>query len=62
MILKSLPVFLLDPTTTNDISMDNMMGEKSGGSDMQHAMYTSERYAKHMQQILPWMENRGYFQ
>lgn len=42
--------------------MDNMMGEKSGGSDVQHAMYTSERYAKHMQQILPWMENRGYFQ
>ncbi|XP_046803878.1 uncharacterized protein LOC111676013 [Lucilia cuprina] len=61
-ILKSLPVFLLDPTTTNDISMDNMMGDKSSGSDMQQAMYTNERYAKHLQQILPWMENRGYFE
>ncbi|KAM7362730.1 uncharacterized protein ACRADG_013298 [Cochliomyia hominivorax] len=60
-VLKSLPVFLLDPTSTDDISMDNMMGDKSDGSDMQKAMYTNERYAKHMQQVLPWLANRGYF-
>uniref|UniRef100_A0A1I8NNZ0 CHK kinase-like domain-containing protein n=1 Tax=Stomoxys calcitrans TaxID=35570 RepID=A0A1I8NNZ0_STOCA len=60
-ILKSLPVFLLDPSATADINIDNMMGEKSDGGAMQNAMYTGKSYCQHMEQILPWMANRGYF-
>ncbi|XP_073819745.1 uncharacterized protein [Musca autumnalis] len=60
-ILKSLPVFLLDPTATKDINMDNMMGDKKDGGAMQKAMYTGEGYCKQMQQLLPWLANKGYF-
>ncbi|XP_061395693.1 uncharacterized protein LOC133331310 [Musca vetustissima] len=60
-ILKSLPVVLLDPSTTKDINMDNMMGDKKDGGAMQKAMYTGERYCKQMQQLLPWLANKGYF-
>ncbi|XP_075165607.1 uncharacterized protein LOC142238001 [Haematobia irritans] len=60
-ILKSLPVFLLDPTTTSDVNIENMMGEKTDGGAMEKAMYTGKSYCEHMQQILPWMANRGYF-
>lgn len=42
--------------------MDNMMGDKSDGGAMQKAMYNGENYCKHMEKILPWMENRGYFE
>ncbi|XP_075165596.1 uncharacterized protein LOC142237992 [Haematobia irritans] len=60
-ILKTLPVFLLEPTSTSDINIENIMGEKHDGGAMLKAMYTGRSYCAHMQQILPWMTNRGYF-
>lgn len=38
------------------------MGDKSDGGAMQKAMYNGENYCKQMEKILPWMENRGYFE
>uniref|UniRef100_A0A1I8MRV5 CHK domain-containing protein n=1 Tax=Musca domestica TaxID=7370 RepID=A0A1I8MRV5_MUSDO len=60
-LLKSLPVILLDPKATKDINMDNMMGDKNDGGAMQKAMYTGVGYCKQMQQLLPWLANKGYF-
>lgn len=52
-----LPVVLLDPTES--ATFENFMTNNEAGTEFRNLMYTNPRYKKHIQQILPWLDNRG---
>lgn len=52
-----LPVVLLDPTAT--ATFENFWNADTEGTEFRNLMYTNKRYKKHIEQILPWLDNRG---
>lgn len=52
-----MPVVLLDPSENS--TMDNFLTDSDAGRDFRYKMYTSSRYIKAMNDLLPWLDNRG---
>ncbi|EDW14078.2 uncharacterized protein LOC6572510 [Drosophila mojavensis] len=52
-----LPLVLLDPTES--ATFDNFFGDSEAGANFKKQMYTSTRYKRYIEQILPWLDNRG---
>ncbi|KAM8703725.1 hypothetical protein ACLKA7_008367 [Drosophila subpalustris] len=52
-----LPIVLLDPTES--ATFENFMGESKAGNDFKSLMYSGKRYKQYIEQILPWLDNRG---
>ncbi|XP_061399283.1 uncharacterized protein LOC133334991 [Musca vetustissima] len=50
---------LLDPT--KDANMENFWGDNDEAMAFKMAMYSNDRYRKHMEAILPWLKYRGAF-
>ncbi|XP_030240310.1 uncharacterized protein LOC108654367 isoform X2 [Drosophila navojoa] len=52
-----LPVVLLDPTES--ATFENFLGDSETGANFKKLMYTNKRYKRYIEQILPWLDNRG---
>ncbi|XP_062124982.1 uncharacterized protein LOC133838049 [Drosophila sulfurigaster albostrigata] len=52
-----LPVVLLDPTES--ATFENFFADTESGSDFKNLMYSNKRYQHYIEQILPWLDNRG---
>ncbi|KAL5274239.1 hypothetical protein ACFFRR_000789 [Megaselia abdita] len=52
-----MPVVLLDPS--ENATMDNFLNDSEAGNDFRKKLYTSSRYIKAMNDLLPWLDNRG---
>lgn len=52
-----LPVVLLDPTET--ATFENFLGTGESAADFKKQMYTNKRFKHYIEQILPWLDNRG---
>ncbi|XP_073819741.1 uncharacterized protein [Musca autumnalis] len=50
---------LCEPTETANI--DNLTRESEEGEQFKNLMYFNERYLKHLDVIVPWLNNRGAF-
>uniref|UniRef100_A0A6P4EQP0 Uncharacterized protein LOC108045619 n=1 Tax=Drosophila rhopaloa TaxID=1041015 RepID=A0A6P4EQP0_DRORH len=48
---------LLDPTDT--ASFENFVGDTDAGVAFQIQLYNSPRFRKHIQEVIPWLLNRG---
>ncbi|XP_073842766.1 uncharacterized protein [Musca autumnalis] len=54
-----MAIVLLDPT--EKANLENFLGEDSDAGDFKKLMFSSDRYRKHIEAILPWLNNRGAF-
>lgn len=52
-------VVLMDPTES--ANLENFLSESDEGDSFKRQMYTNARYRKHIEAILPWLQNRGAF-
>ncbi|XP_013107718.2 uncharacterized protein LOC106087275 [Stomoxys calcitrans] len=52
-------VVLLDPT--ENANLDNFMGDGNEGDAFKRLMFSNDRYRKHIEAILPWLQDRGAF-
>ncbi|XP_061399285.1 uncharacterized protein LOC133334992, partial [Musca vetustissima] len=50
---------LLDPT--KDANLEHFLGDSDKAMAFKMAMYSNDRYRKHMEAILPWLKYRGAF-
>ncbi|XP_065371987.1 uncharacterized protein LOC135963907 [Calliphora vicina] len=50
---------LLDPTNT--AKLENFLGDSEEGLAFKKSMFSNDRYRKHAEAILPWLQNRGVF-
>uniref|UniRef100_A0A1I8PQJ6 CHK kinase-like domain-containing protein n=2 Tax=Stomoxys calcitrans TaxID=35570 RepID=A0A1I8PQJ6_STOCA len=46
---------------TNAACMDNFVTESEEGDDFRQKLFFSERYLRHLEEVLPWLNNRGAF-
>lgn len=51
---------LVDPTDA--ANLDNFLSDSTEGADFKTLLYNNARYRKHIQEILPWLHNRGALQ
>ncbi|KAH8359448.1 hypothetical protein KR093_006786 [Drosophila rubida] len=56
-VFMVLPVVLLDPTES--ATFENFFSDSESGSDFKNLMYSNKRYKHYIEQILPWLDNRG---
>ncbi|KAH8417045.1 hypothetical protein KR222_001857, partial [Zaprionus bogoriensis] len=59
-IFMALPVVLLDPTEA--ATLDNLLSDTEAGDKFKDLLYTNKRYQMYLEQILPWLHNRGYLE
>lgn len=52
-----MPVVLLDPS--ENATMDNFLSDNEAGKDFRRKLYRTSRYIKAMNDLLPWLDNRG---
>ncbi|EDV93452.1 uncharacterized protein LOC6563556 [Drosophila grimshawi] len=52
-----LPMVLLDPTES--ATFENFLGADDSALNFKKLMYTNKRYKQYVEQILPWLDNRG---
>ncbi|XP_033232393.1 uncharacterized protein [Drosophila pseudoobscura] len=52
-----LPVVLLDPT--EGATFENFMGGTEAAANFKNLLYSNPRYRSYIEQILPWLDNRG---
>lgn len=56
----TMGVVLLDPT--DEAKFENFMGEEKEGMDFKNSVYSNPRYLKHINEVLPWLHNRGFME
>ncbi|KAM7362729.1 uncharacterized protein ACRADG_013297 [Cochliomyia hominivorax] len=56
----TLGVVLLD--STDAAKFENFMSDTEEGAKFRNAMYTNPRYIKYINEILPWLYNRGFME
>lgn len=56
-ITAIMPVVLLDPS--ENATMDNFFSDSEAGNDFRSKLYRSTRFIKAMNDLLPWLDNRG---
>ncbi|TMW53356.1 hypothetical protein DOY81_001560, partial [Sarcophaga bullata] len=56
----TLGVVLLDPT--DNAKFENFLGGTKESTEFKNAMYTNERYITYINEILPWLYNRGFME
>ncbi|KAH8307632.1 hypothetical protein KR044_006405 [Drosophila immigrans] len=55
--LMALPVVLLDPNES--ATVENLLGDSTEGDHLKNIMFANKRYITQIEQILPWLDNRG---
>lgn len=59
-VFGTLALALLDLSNTGaDYNLDNLISTSESGFDFKLLMYTNPKYVKCLNEILPWLENRG---
>lgn len=56
----TLGVVLLDPT--DNAKFENFLGDTKESTEFKNAMYSNERYIQYINEILPWLHNRGFME
>lgn len=59
-VFGTLAVALLDLSNSSaDYKLDHLLSDDQNGFDFKRLMYTNAKYVKCLNDILPWLENRG---
>lgn len=59
-VFGTLALALLDLSNSGaDYNLDNLLGTDERAFDFKRLMYTNPKYIKCLNEILPWLENRG---
>ncbi|XP_075145776.1 uncharacterized protein LOC142220485 [Haematobia irritans] len=56
----TMGVVLLDPK--EKANFETIIGEEGESMDLKKAMYLNPRYIQHINQLLPWLSNRGFME
>uniref|UniRef100_W8BPP5 CHK kinase-like domain-containing protein n=2 Tax=Ceratitis capitata TaxID=7213 RepID=W8BPP5_CERCA len=48
--------------SNSDANMDGFVGESAAAQRFRTALYSNPRYLKHMEMVMPWLNNRGAFE
>lgn len=56
--IMALPIVISDPSEA--ATTDNLVGDNASGDAFKNLLYSNKRYKMYMEQLLPWLDCRGY--